>query len=104
MNFLIDLATHRYYHPRLSFILETFHGNEPSTYMIKDQTCHNVPLNKISCECKLTYSIVRCYIDLDKYKQSKFIFKTNEVELTPLLLLDYRLLFQLFFSDLEQTE
>lgn len=68
--------------------------------MIKDSTCRNVHLNRVNYKCKLTCSLVRCYIDLDRYEPLKIKFETKEICLTATLLLDYGLLHQIIFTNL----
>ena len=60
----------------------------------------SVPLERFPCQCHLPSAC----IDLARYKPLEIQYKNEKIVLTPTLLLDYGLLGQLIFSDLDQID
>lgn len=104
LSFIHDLAINHQIIPELSFVWETYYGNDHKPSCNLDETCRNVPLHRSNCKCKLSYSIVRCYINLDTYELLTLPYKNEMLELSAPLILDYGLLYQILFFDLDQTD
>ena len=69
-----------------------------------DHLWKEISLEMHDCKCTLTYSICKVNIDLDNYKPIVIKFNNESIELTPSLLMDYEVLYQLIFSHPDQTD
>ena len=67
-------------------------------------TIFEISLESHDCKCALTYNICKTNIDLDRYRPTVIKFNNKSIELTPTLLMNYGLLYQLIFSNPEQTD
>ena len=87
----------------MSFIWYTYYGNNNTKCPKLDPLCRAIPLERQDYTCVLTYSICKINIDLDRYITIVIKFNNESIELTSTLLMDYELLYQIIFSNLEQT-
>ena len=104
MQFLVDCSIFRVTIQGMSFIWHTHYGNTNNDSPKLDPLCREILLERHDCKCVLSYSICKANIDLDKYKPIVIKFNNESIELSPALLMDYGLLYQLIFSNPEQTD
>ena len=104
MQFLVDCSTFGVTIQGMSFIWHTHYGNTNIECLKLDPLCREIPLERHDCKCALIYSICKANINLDRYRPIVIKFNNESMELTPTLLMDYGLLYQLIFSNLEQTD
>ena len=87
----------------MSFTWITHYGNTNNDCPKLDPLYREIPLERHDYKCALTYSICKANIDLDKYRPVVIKFNNESIELTPALLMDFGLLYQLIFSHPNQT-
>ena len=88
----------------MSFIWITDYDNTNNECPKLDPLCKEIPLEMHDCKCALTYSIRKANIDLNRYKPIVIKFNNESIKLTPALLIDYILLYQLIFSYPDQID
>ena len=88
----------------MSFIWITDYDNTNNECPKLDPLCKEIPLEMHDCKCALTYSIRKANIDLNRYKPIVIKFNNKSIKLTPALLMDYRLLYQIIFSHPDQID
>ena len=103
MQFLVDCSIFRVTIQGMSFIWHTHYGNTNNECPKIDPLCREIPLERHDYKCALTYSICKANINLDRYRAVVIKFNNESIELTPALLMDYGLLYQLIFSHPDQT-
>ena len=104
MQFLADYNTFGVTIQGMSFIWHTHYDNTNNECPKFDPLCREIPLERHDCKCALTYSICKANIDLERYRPVVIKFNNKSIELTPALLMDYELLYQLIFSHPNQTD
>ena len=104
MQFLADCSTFGVTIQGMSFIWHTHQGNTNYECPKLDPSCKEIPLKRHDCKCAFTYNICKANIDLDRYRPVVIKFNNESIELTLVLLMDYRLLYQLIFSHPNQTD
>ena len=104
MQFLADCSTFGITIQGMSFTWISHYDNTYNNCPKTDLLCKEIPLERHDYKCALTYSICKANIDLDIHKPIIIKFKNESIELTPSLLMDYRVLYQLIFSNPDQTD
>nr|CAN70247.1 hypothetical protein VITISV_021083 [Vitis vinifera] len=104
MQFLADCSTFGITIQGMSFTWISCYDNTYNNCPKTDPLCREIPLERHDCKCALTYSICKANIDLDSYKPIVIKFNNESIELTPTLLMDYGVLYQLIFSHPDQTD
>ena len=103
MQFLADCSTFGIPIQWMSFTWISHYDNTYNNCPKTDPLCKEIPLERHDCKCALTYSICKANIDLDSYKPIIIKFNNESIELTPSLLMNYGVLYQLIFSNPDQT-
>ena len=104
MQFLANCNTFGITIQGMSFTWIFYYYNTYNNCPKIDPLCKKIPLEMHDCKCALTYSIYKANIDLDSYKTIIIKFNNESIELTPSLLMDYGVLYQLIFSHPNQTD
>ena len=104
MQFLADCSTFGIPIQGMSFTWISHYDNTYNNCPKTDPLCKEIPLEIHNCKCALTYSICKVNIDLDSHKPIIIKFNNESIELTPSLLMNCGVLYQLIFSNPDQTD
>ena len=104
MQFLADCNTFGISIQGMSITWISYYDNTYNNCPKIDPLCKEIPLERHDCKCALTYSICKVNIDLDSHKLIIIKFNNESIELTLSLLMDYGILYQLIFSNPDQTD
>ena len=104
MQFLVNCSTFGISIQGMSFTWIFHYDNTYNNCPKTDLLCKEIPLKRHDCKCAFTYSICKANIDLDSYKLIIIKFNNESIELTSFLLMDYGVLYQLIFSNPDQTD
>lgn len=91
--------------PGLSFVWDTLYNDESKLVPCPKLRphCQEIPLERAHCECNLLYSIPRACINLATFQNFTVSYKTTQIEITPMTLLDYGFLNQIIITNPSQT-
>ena len=103
MRFLADCSIQGIHIQGPSIVWQTHYGNSTIECQKTDPLCKEITLERQNIKCTLTYSDCRVNLDLERYNPMIISFQEQSVELTPTLLMDYGLVYQMIFSNPEQT-
>ena len=104
MQFLADYSTFGITIQGMSFTWISHYDNTYNDCPKIDPLCKEIPLERHDCKCTLIHSICKVNINLYSYKPIVIKFNNESIELTPSLLMDYGVLYQLIFSHPNQTD
>jgi hypothetical protein len=101
---LVNLASQTI--PGLSITWDTlYYKNQDRVECPKiDPLCKEIPLERMDCKCNLIFSIPKACIDLTNFQDLSLTYKGEEVQITPMTLLDQGFLRQLIITSPEQTD